>query len=71
MPVIPLPPNAPHQTMRDNHSNSTIPMPPKISMPTSQQLHHHLRHNLVHAEQGKHHRPQIKSKRAMDKEVVY
>ena len=26
MPVITLLPNAPHQTMRDNHPNSTIPI---------------------------------------------
>ena len=34
-PVISLPPNAPNQTMRDNHPNSTIMMSPKLSLPTS------------------------------------
>ena len=71
MPVIPLLPNAPHQTMGHSHPNSSIPMPPKLSLPTSQQLHHCFRHNPVSAKQSKHHRPQIKSNRAMDKEVVY
>ena len=71
MPVIPLLPNAPHQTVRDSHPNSTIPMSPKLSLLASQQLLHHLRHNPMNAKQSKHHRPQIKSKGAMDKEVVY
>ena len=71
MPVIPLLSNAPHQTMGHNHPNSSIPMPPKLSLPTSQQLHHRFRHNPVNAKQSRHHKPQIKSKRAMDKEVVY
>ena len=71
MPVIPLPPNAPHQTTRDNHPNSTILMPPRLSFPTIQQLHHHLWHNPVSAKQDKDHRPQIRSTGAMDKEVVY
>ena len=68
MPVIPLPPNAPHQTMGHSYPNSSIPMPPKLSFPTSQQLHC-FRHNLVNAKQSKYHKPQIKSNRAMDKEV--
>ena len=45
MPVIPLLPNAPHQTMGHSHPNGRIPMPPKLSLPTSQQLHHCFRHN--------------------------
>ena len=68
MPVIPLPPNAPHQTMGHSYPNSSIPMPPKLSFPTSQQLHC-FRHNPVNAKQSKYHKPQIKSNRAMDKEV--
>ena len=39
-----------------------------------QQLHHclqHLWHNPINAKQGKHHRPQIRSKGEKDKEVVY
>ena len=71
MPVIPLPPNAPHQTMGHSHLNSRIPMPPKLSLPTSQQFHHCFWHNPMNAKQSKHHRPQIKRNRAMDKEVVY
>ena len=35
MPVIRLSSNAPHQTMRDNHLNSTIPMPTKLYLPTT------------------------------------
>ena len=54
-----------------SHPNSSIPMPPKLSLPASQQLHHCFRHNPMNAKQSKHHRPQIKSKRTMDKEVVY
>ena len=46
-------------------------MPPKLSLLTSQQLHHYFQYNPVNAKQSKHHRPQIKSNRAMDKEVVY
>ena len=71
MPIISLLPNAPHQTMGHNHPNSSIPMLPKLSLPTNQQLHHYFQYNLVNAKQSKHHRPQIKSKRKMDKEVVY
>ena len=71
MPVIPLLPNAPHQTMGLSHPNGRILMPPKLSLPKSKQLHHCFRHNLVNAKQSKHHRPQIKSNRAMDKELVY
>ena len=71
MPVIPLLPNAPHQTMGHSHPNSSIPMPPKLSLPTSQKLHHCFQHNPVSAKQSKHHRPQIKSNRVMDKQVVY
>ena len=35
MPVIPLSLNAPHQIMGHSHPNSSIPMPPKLSLPTS------------------------------------
>ena len=69
--VISLSPNAPHQTMGHSNPNSVILMPPKLSLPTSQQLHHCFRHNPVNAKQSKHHRPQIKSNRALDKEVDY
>ena len=45
-----------------SHPNSSIPMPPKLSLPASQQLHHCFRHNPMNAKQSKHHRPQIKSR---------
>ena len=71
VPVISLPPKAHHQTMRDHHPNSTILMPSKLPLPTSQKLNHCLWHGPMNAKQSEYHRPQVWRNGTMNKEVVY
>ena len=60
-----LPPNAPHQTMRNSHPDNTIMMMTKFSLPTCNELNHSLWHCPIYTKQVEHHRPQLKNNRKM------
>nr|XP_023892640.1 uncharacterized protein LOC112004634 [Quercus suber] len=55
---IPLPPNAPHHTVRNQVPNNPISMFSEFSWPASIKLHNILGHNPRYPKECEHHTPQ-------------
>lgn len=63
--VIPLPPNTPHQTMRDSLPNNTIIITRKLSLPTNQ-----VNHSPKHHQMDSKHEPLTTTQQQQDNEVT-
>ena len=61
----------PHQTMWHRSPNRKIPMPPKAALPTLKNFQCTFWHYPVDSKQLKNHGPQLRSKRTMEKKVIY
>ena len=71
MASISLMPQTPYQAVRNHLPNQNSIMTPRQPHPTRKEIHYRSGHNPLNPKHAKHHPPQIRSQRAVEKQVIH